>query len=157
MKINREILFLIIPIILISAIFIFSKSNKKVNIINSEICTFSDSEPPNVKNPTKEQVEKYLECRPVSIFIKKDTLEEDIATFEQELKNMGRVYKVEYISTEKAGEIYKEQNKNEQILIDTFKEGTLNASFSVYLSDPKFKNLVIERAKLKPFVSEATN
>lgn len=117
------------------------------------VCTLQDAETPRGDHATKEQVEKYSKCRPVTLFLSEKATESQITQLIEELRKTKGVYEVKYTSREKAVEDYKEMNKNEPLLIEMMPKGNfLPASIDVYVYNPDLRGDVVRLAKSKDFV-----
>lgn len=74
----------------------------------------------------------YFESRPqLTVFFKDDASRQEIAGLEEKLKATGKTSNVSYVSKEEALEIYREQNKNDPILLDLVTADILPASIEV--------------------------
>lgn len=78
----------------------------------------------------------YFETRPqLSIFFKDEATSEDIATLRTQLENTGKTSTIKFISKEEALSIYKEQNKEDPLLLDLVTSDILPASIDVQAHD----------------------
>lgn len=74
----------------------------------------------------------YLESRPqVSAFFKDEASQEDIDSLKKALEDSGLVSSIKFVSKEDALEIYKEQNKNDPLLLDLVTADILPASLEI--------------------------
>jgi len=74
----------------------------------------------------------YFESVPeVTAFFKNEALQEDINNLENELSQTGKISSIKFVSKEDAVKIYKEQNKNDPILIEFVTADVLPASFEI--------------------------
>lgn len=121
-------------------------------------CTLQDSES---KTATKssEQLKKYFNCTPTSIYLKDDTSTSQVQSFRQELTKTKGVYLVKYTSKQDALNNYKEIYKNSPVLIESINNlgNVLPAFIVVYLEDPSFRDNVDTLAKSKIFVESVTS
>lgn len=98
---------------------------------------------------------RYFESKPqVTAFFKDEATQTNIDQLEANLKRSGKISKVKFISKKEALEIYKEQNKNDPLLLDLVTEDILPASLEI--STEKIDDLgpVSEELKASPYVSE---
>ena len=78
------------------------------------------------------KIVSYFESVPeVTAFFKNEASQEDINALENELSQTGKISSVKFVSKEEAVEIYKEQNKNDPILIEFVTADVLPASFEI--------------------------
>ncbi len=74
----------------------------------------------------------YFESRPqLTVFFKDTASKSQIQTMKVELKDTGKTSSIVYVSKEEALRIYKEQNKNDPILLDLVTADILPASIEV--------------------------
>lgn len=74
----------------------------------------------------------YFESRPqLTVFFKDTTSKAQIDEMEQKLEDTGKTSSIVYVSKEQALRIYKEQNKNDPILLDLVTADILPASIEV--------------------------
>ncbi len=74
----------------------------------------------------------YFESKPqVSAFFKDDAKQENIDALKDQLQATGKVAKIRYISKKDALKIYKEQNKNDPLLLELVTEDILPASLDI--------------------------
>lgn len=106
------------------------------------------------KNDLK-KILQLLQSKPaVTIFFKVPLNKNDVTAILKEIQAIHGVTKVTYISQEKAWEIYKQQNKNDKLLLSLVNANILPASLEVYIPDQTAKTTIEKLAKSKPFVSE---
>nr|MBI5455670.1 ABC transporter permease [Candidatus Levybacteria bacterium] len=78
------------------------------------------------------QIINYFESKPqVTAFFKNEAAQEDINTLENKLSDTGRVSAIKFVSKEDALKIYKEQNKNDPLLLELVTADVLPASFEI--------------------------
>jgi len=97
----------------------------------------------------------YFESVPeVTAFFKNEALQEDINNLENELSQTGKISSIKFVSKEDAVKIYKEQNKNDPILIEFVTADVLPASFEI--SAYKIEDLggISEMLKKSPIVEQ---
>lgn len=74
----------------------------------------------------------YFETRPqITAFLRDEAAQKDIDTLERSLKNSGKVSGVRFVSKEEALNIYKEQNKDDPLLLELVTANILPASIEV--------------------------
>lgn len=74
----------------------------------------------------------FFESKPqVTAFFKNEATQEQINSLENSLSQTGKVASVKYISKDQALRIYKEQNKNDPLLLDLVTADVLPASFEI--------------------------
>jgi cell division transport system permease protein len=80
----------------------------------------------------------YFETKPeITIFLKDGLNQETISSLEKDLSAYLAVKEVRYISKDKALDIYRQQNKNNPLLLEMVTANILPASFEISASDPK--------------------
>ncbi len=97
----------------------------------------------------------YFESKPqVTAFFKDDAKQADIDSLKHQLASSGKVASMRFVSKDEALQIYKEQNKNDPLLLDLVTADILPASLEV--STYKLEDLPDISASLKsnPTVSE---
>lgn len=81
----------------------------------------------------------YFESKPqITAFFTDEKSKEEIANLEEKLKSTGQVLKIKYVSKEEALAIYREQNKNDPLLLEMVTANILPASLEVSAKDAKF-------------------
>ncbi len=74
----------------------------------------------------------YFESKPqVTAFFKDDTKQADIDTLRNQLMATGKVSSIKYVSKDQALEIYKQQNKNDPLLLELVTADILPASLEI--------------------------
>ncbi len=97
----------------------------------------------------------FFESKPqVTAFFKNDVTQEQINDLENKLSSSGKIASVKFVSKEQALEIYKEQNKDDPLLLDLVTADVLPASFEI--SAVKIEDLgpISDTLKESPIVSE---
>lgn len=97
----------------------------------------------------------YFESKPqVTAFFKNEAKQADINTLEAELKDSGKVSQVKFVSKQEALKIYREQNKNDPLLLDLVTADILPASLEI--STYKIDDLasISESLRKSPNVAE---
>lgn len=97
----------------------------------------------------------YFESKPqVTAFFKEEAQQPEIDTLKQSLEQTGTIASVRFVSKKEALEIYKEQNKDDPLLLDLVTEDILPASLEISTENIQDLELVSETLKASPIVSE---
>jgi len=97
----------------------------------------------------------FFESKPqVTAFFKNETKQKDINALEVKIKNTGKISSVEFVSKQEALKIYKQQNKDDPLLLDLVTADILPASLEI--STFKISDLsgISEMLKESSIVSE---
>ncbi len=98
---------------------------------------------------------RHFESKPqVTAFFKDEAKQEDISQLEQSLIATGKVSKTRFVSKKQALEIYKEQNKNDPLLLDLVTEDILPASLEISTKRIEDMGQISDALKASPYVSE---
>ncbi len=82
------------------------------------------------------KIVNFFESKPqVTAFFKNEASQEQINELENTLSRSGKVAAIKYVSKEDALKIYKEQNKNDPLLLDLVTADVLPASFEISAID----------------------
>lgn len=101
------------------------------------------------------KIVSYFESVPeVTAFFKNEASQEDINALENELSQTGKISSVKFVSKEEAVEIYKEQNKNDPILIEFVTADVLPASFEISAYEIEDLGSISEMLKKSPIVEQ---
>jgi len=101
------------------------------------------------------KIVSYFESVPeVTAFFKNEASQEDINALENELSQTGKISSVKFVSKEEAVEIYKEQNKNDPILIEFVTADVLPASFEISAYEIEDLGSISEMLKKTPIVEQ---
>lgn len=74
----------------------------------------------------------YFESKPqVTAFFKNDAKQSDINSLQNKLSVTGKIASIKYVSKQEALKIYKEQNKNDPLLLDLVTADVLPSSFEI--------------------------
>ncbi|MEK7533941.1 MAG: permease-like cell division protein FtsX [Patescibacteria group bacterium] len=74
----------------------------------------------------------YFESKPtLTSFFRNEAKQEDIESLEKKLKSTGKVAAVKFVSKQEALKIYRQQNKNDPLLLDLVTEDILPASLEI--------------------------
>lgn len=97
----------------------------------------------------------YFEERPqISAYFKDSAILEEIETIKSELEQTGLVSSVKFISKEEALAIYREQNKEDPLLLELVTADILPASLEISAKDPANLAQLATNLKEKPQVDE---
>jgi cell division transport system permease protein len=97
----------------------------------------------------------YFESKPqVTAFFKDEAKPSDIQTLQNSLEGSGKIAKLKYVSKKDALQIYREQNKNDPLLLDLVTEDILPSSLEISTNQIEDLQLVSEQLKSSPLVSE---
>ena len=78
------------------------------------------------------KVISYFESKPtLTAFFQNDAKQEDIKSLEKNLKTTGKVAVIKFVSKQEALSIYRQQNKNDPLLLDLVTEDILPASLEI--------------------------
>ncbi len=106
----------------------------------------------------KKGIEFYETKAQVMVFFKRETPEEEVLKFRDKINNPENVENIEYVSQEKAFELYKEDFKDEQDLIDTITADVLPPSLGIRAKSIEDLSAVIEQItqekETNPFIDE---
>ncbi len=84
------------------------------------------------------KVIRFFETRPqVTAFLKDETRAEEISQLKNQMENLSGVKSVNFISKQDALNIYREQNKNDPLLLEMVTADILPASLEVTAADPQ--------------------
>lgn len=97
---------------------------------------------------------RYFESRPQITAFFKDGVDLNLEELKAKLQATGKVSSMRYISKEEALEIYKEQNKNDPILLEMVTADILPASLEVSAVDAKDLSLFDEILRKEPTVED---
>jgi len=98
---------------------------------------------------------RYFETRPqVTAFLKDETTLLQVDTIKAKLAQTGKVRETKYISKEEALNIYREQNKNDPLLLEMVTANILPASLEVSAKELSFLPEIAQILKSEPGVEE---
>ncbi len=101
------------------------------------------------------RIVSYFESKPqVTAFFKNEAKQEDINDLQNKLKETGKVSNVKFVSKQDALAIYKEQNKNDPLLLDLVTADILPASLEISTYKIEDLSAISETLKSSPIVSE---
>lgn len=97
----------------------------------------------------------YFESKPqVTAFFTEAAQQSDIDALETQLKQTGKIASIKFISKKEALQIYKEQNKNDPLLLELVTEDILPASLEISTNQVEDLNAISDMLKNKDIVSE---
>lgn len=97
----------------------------------------------------------YFESKPqVTAFFKDEAKTEDIQALQAQLQQTGQIASTRYVSKAEALQIYKEQNKNDPLLLDLVTEDILPASLEISTYEIEDLEPVSNTLRASPYVSE---
>ncbi|HKC14970.1 MAG TPA: permease-like cell division protein FtsX [Patescibacteria group bacterium] len=101
------------------------------------------------------KIVSYFESKPqVTAFFKNEAKQSDIDALQSNLKDSGKVSNVKFVSKQDALAIYKEQNKNDPLLLDLVTADILPSSLEISTYKIGDLSAVSETLKTSPIVSE---
>src|SRR3989338_4473359 len=97
----------------------------------------------------------YFESKhQLTVFFKDEKDKESIDSLTQKLKNTQKVSTVQFISKEQALEVYKEQNKNDPLLLEMVTAEILPASLEISATSPEYLSELNDMVKKEPGVDD---
>ena len=97
----------------------------------------------------------YFESKPqITAFFKDDATTEQINTLKEQIIQNGKVAQVRFVSKQEALEIYREQNKNDPLLLDLVTADILPASLEISPTTIEDLSSLSTTTKNSPIVSE---
>lgn len=97
----------------------------------------------------------YVETRPqVTVYFQQKASENQIYKLRDDLIASGKVADAKYISKDSAFKIYKEQNKENPLLLEMVSASILPASLEIFAKKPEFLPEIAEYIKKQPGVDE---
>lgn len=98
---------------------------------------------------------KYFESKPqVTAFFKDEAQQSEIDALKQSLEQTGKISSVRFVSKQQALQIYKNQNKNDPLLLDLVTEDILPSSLEISTYKIEDLNVISNTLKTSPAVSE---
>lgn len=98
---------------------------------------------------------QYFESKPqVTAFFKDEAQQSDIDALKSNLQQSGNVGSIRFVSKKEALQIYKQQNKNDPLLLDLVTEDILPSSLEISTNKIEEMGPVSELLKNSPIVSE---
>lgn len=97
----------------------------------------------------------FFESKPsLTAFFRNDAKQEDIISLEKNLKATGKIALVNFVSKQEALKIYRQQNKDDPLLLDLVTEDILPASLEIYTVKIEDLSSIHNILKRSPDVSE---
>ena len=97
----------------------------------------------------------YFESKPqLTVFFANDKDKASIDQLSEKLKSMGKVLSTKYVSKEEALSIYREQNKEDPLLLEMVTADILPASLDVSATSPKFLNEIYQMVRTEAGVED---
>ncbi len=97
----------------------------------------------------------YFESKPqVTAFFKDEAKPENIDALKDQLKNSGKVEKIKFVSKNEALHIYKEQNKNDPLLLELVTADILPASLEISAINIQDLSAISDMLKNSSYVQE---
>lgn len=101
------------------------------------------------------RVINYFETRPqLSVFFKQDATNDDVNALRTQLESTGKTKSIKFVSQNEALSIYKQQNKEDPLLLDLVTSDILPASLDVQANDAKYLSSLSQVAKGSKLVDE---
>lgn len=101
------------------------------------------------------QIINYFESKPqVTAFFKNEAKQSDINALENNLQSSGKIASIKFVSKDEALKIYKEQNKNDPLLLDLVTADILPASLEISTTKIEDLSSVSDTLKNSPIVQE---
>lgn len=97
----------------------------------------------------------YFESRPqLSVFFADTATSENIASIRQKLDSTGKTLSIKFVSKEEALDIYREQNKDDPLLLDLVTADILPASLDIQAQNPEDLSVLASIVKDTDFIEE---
>lgn len=97
----------------------------------------------------------YFESKPqLTVFFKDEKSKTSIEGLTEKLKTTGKVASTVYISKEQALSIYREQNKNDPLLLEMVTADILPSSLEIFATSPQYLSELSEMVKNEPGIDE---
>ena len=101
------------------------------------------------------KVVNYFESKPtLTAFFRNEAKQEDINLLEDNIKKTGKVAAVKFVSKKEALKIYRQQNKNDPLLLDLVTEDILPASLEISAIKIEDLSVIHDALKSSSIVSE---
>lgn len=101
------------------------------------------------------RVINYFETRPqLSVFFKQEATTDEMNILRKEMEDTGKVRSIKYVSKEEALSLYKQQNKNDPLLLDLVTADILPASLDVQATDAVYLEDLASISKNSKVVDE---
>lgn len=97
----------------------------------------------------------YFESKPqVMAFFRSDVKQSEINSLQENLSKTGKIASIKFVSKEEALKIYREQNKNDPLLLDLVTADVLPASFNIATQKIDDLNSISSMLTKSPIVSD---
>ena len=97
----------------------------------------------------------YFESKPqLTVFFSNDKDKASIDKFAEKLKSTDKVLSTKYVSKEEALAIYREQNKDDPLLLEMVTADILPASLDVSATSPKYLDEIYQSVRSEPGVED---
>ena len=101
------------------------------------------------------QIINYFESKPqVTAFFKNEAKQSDINALENNLQSSGKIASIKFVSKDEALKIYKEQNKNDPLLLDLVTADILPASLEISTTKIEDLSTISDTLKNSSIVQE---
>jgi cell division transport system permease protein len=101
------------------------------------------------------KIVNYFESKPqVTAFFKNEAKQSDINTLENDLQSTGKIASVKYVSKDEALKIYRDQNKNDPLLLDLVTADILPASLEISALKIEDLSSISDTLRNSPIVQE---
>lgn len=101
------------------------------------------------------RVISYFETRPqLSVFFKQEATADEVNTLRQQLNETGKSKSIKFVSKDEALSIYKQQNKDDPLLLDLVTSDILPSSLDVQATDAQYLSDLANVAKKSRAVDE---
>lgn len=101
------------------------------------------------------KIVNYFESKPqVTAFFKNEAKQSDINSLENNIQSTGKIASVKYVSKDEALKIYREQNKNDPLLLDLVTADILPASLEISALKIEDLSSISDTLKKSPIVQE---
>jgi cell division transport system permease protein len=101
------------------------------------------------------EIVNYFESKPqVTAFFKNEAKQSDINELENKLSKTGKTSSIKFVSKEDALKIYREQNKNDPLLLDLVTAEVLPSSFEISAQKIEDLSSISDMLKKSPVISD---
>lgn len=101
------------------------------------------------------QIISFFESKPqVTAFFRNEASMEDISTLEESLQSDGKVASIKFVSKEEALKIYREQNKNDPLLLELVSADILPASLEISTKEIEDLSPISDTLRRSPIIQE---
>src|SRR3989344_1107413 len=100
----------------------------------------------------------YLESLPqVSIFFKLEAKQQDIDVLKKQIEDTEKVSKIHFVSKKEALQIYRQQNKDDPLLLEFVTEQILPSSFNISTVDVRDLQTIVDKFKNSSIVDKVVS